>query len=211
MTTKTKLIGAGAAVAAMLAAMGASSFAEFTANSTSPTQTFQAGTVKIHVSNQCVKYLESETSHGTIAELNIDTPMNMNPGDTWSGPITVTNTGSLSELFNVSSTNVSGYLFGGPTPANVSYYFGAPSDPIPPLPPPSQSLGSNDYVLLKPGQSASIYISVHLPYAAGNSYQGQGGSFTMYASAVQADNTVLAPSDHVVNPPSPPPPPPPHS
>ncbi len=202
MTTKTKLIGAGAAVAAMLAAMGASSFAEFTANSTSPTQTFQAGTVKIQVSNQCVKYLESETSHGTIAELNIDTPMNMNPGDTWSGPITVTNTGSLSELFNVSSTNVSGYLFGGPTPANVSYYFGALS---------SQSLGSNDYVLLKPGQSASIYISVHLPYAAGNSYQGQGGSFTMYASAVQADNTVLAPSDHVVNPPSPPPPPPPHS
>ena len=202
MTTKTKLIGAGAAVAAMLAAMGASSFAEFTANSTSPTQTFQAGTVKIQVSNQCVKYLESETSHGTIAELNIDTPMNMNPGDTWSGPITVTNTGSLSELFNVSSTNVSGNLFGGPTPANVSYYFGALS---------SQSLGSNDYVLLKPGQSASIYISVHLPYAAGNSYQGQGGSFTMYASAVQADNTVLAPSDHVVNPPSPPPPPPPHS
>ena len=70
MTTKTKLIGAGAAVAAMLAAMGASSFAEFTATGTSPTQTFKAGTVKIQVGQNCVQYVESETSHGTIAELN---------------------------------------------------------------------------------------------------------------------------------------------
>ncbi len=203
MTTKTKLIGAGAAVAAMLAAMGASSFAEFTATGTSPTQTFKAGTVKIQVGQNCVQYVESETSHGTIAELNIDTPTNMNPGDTWTGPIHVTNTGSLSELFTVSSTNVAGNLFMGGTPANIAYYFGNPGDPPIPPPPPAQGLGPNDYVFLRPGQAATIYISVHLPYAANNSYQGQGGSFTMYASAVQADNTVLAPNDHVVNPPAP--------
>ena len=196
MTSKTKLIGAGAAVAAMLAAMGASSFAEFTANGTSPAQTFKAGTVKIQVGKQCVQYVESETSHGTIAELNIDTPTNMNPGDTWTGPIKVTNTGSLSELFTVSSTNVMGALFGGPTAATVNYLFDPSSAS-------SQSLGANDYVFLKPGDSATIDISVHLPYAAGNAYQGASGSFTMYASAIQADNTALAPGDQVVNPPTP--------
>ena len=204
MTSKTKLIGAGAAIAAMLAAMGASSFAEFTANGTSAPQTFQAGTVKIQVGNLLGPYVESETNHGSVAELNIDTPMNMNPGDTWTGPIKVTNTGSLSELFTVSSTNVTGALFGGPTAATVSYLL----DPHLPTPPP-QSLGANDYVFLKPGQSATIDISVHLPYAAGNAYQGASGSFTMYASAIQADNTVLGPGDQVVNPPAPSPSPPP--
>ncbi len=203
MTSKTKLIGAGAAIAAMLAAMGASSFAEFTANGTSAPQTFQAGTVKIQVGNLLGPYVESETNHGSVAELNIDTPMNMNPGDIWTGPIKVINTGSLSELFTVSSTNVTGALFGGPTAATVSYLLD------PPHLPPSQSLGANDYVFLKPGQSATIDISVHLPYAAGNAYQGASGSFTMYASAIQADNTVLGPGDQVVNPPAPSPSPPP--
>ncbi|MCL4493448.1 MAG: hypothetical protein M1294_01370 [Firmicutes bacterium] len=201
MTTKTKLIGAGAAVAAMLAAMGASSFAEFTATGTSAPQTFKAGTVKIQVGGLLSPYVESETSGpGTIAELNIDSPGNMNPGDTWTGPIQVTNTGSLSELFTVSSTNVMGNLFGGGTPANITYSF---RNPGPGPLPPGGSLGPNDYVFLKPGQDATIYISVHLPYAANNWYQGQSGSFTMYASAVQADNTHLAPGDHVVNPPAP--------
>lgn len=185
-----KLIGAGAAVAAMLTAIGASSFAEFTASSSSSAQTFTAGTVKIEVSGPNASYVETEKTGSNYVNVGIDTPSNMSPGDTWTAPFTAKNTGSLPELFTVGSTAVSGSLFSGSTPATVTYSMG------------STTLTANDYIFLKPGQSVAINVAVHLPYAAGNTYQGVTGSFTMTASAQQSDNTPVNSPFTVVNPPS---------
>ncbi|PSR21127.1 spore coat protein [Sulfobacillus thermosulfidooxidans DSM 9293] len=193
MTAKTKLIGAGAAIAAMLAAMGASSFAQFTSTSTSTSQSFTAGTVKITVSQGALKYMESEHAMGPNSiNMNIDSPANMAPGDTWSAPLTVTNNGSLTELFTISSSGMSGALFSGSTPADVTYNLAGPG--------PETPLTSSDYVVLAPGKSITVMVNVHLPYGVGNGYQGAQGAFTITASAEQADNTSLAPGDQLINP-----------
>ncbi|WP_053959820.1 hypothetical protein [Sulfobacillus thermosulfidooxidans] len=197
MTAKTKLIGAEAAIAAMLAAMGASSFAQFSSTATSSPQNFMAGTVKIAFSPAALKYMESEHATGPNSiDLNIDSPTNMAPGDTWSAPLTVTNTGSLTELFTIGSSVVSGALFSPPTPATVKYTLAGPG--------PQTSLLSNDYIVLAPGKSVTVMVNVQLPYMAGNGYQASQGSFTIQAKAIQADNTTLQPGQQLINPNSPP-------
>ncbi|WP_020375289.1 hypothetical protein [Sulfobacillus thermosulfidooxidans] len=190
MTAKTKLIGAGAAIAAMLAAMGASSFAQFTDVTTPLTQNFKAGTVQISVI-KAGSYIESDQVTGPNSiDLHLDLRHNMAPGDIWTAPFTVTNTGTLPELFTISYSQGQG-IFANQSIGSVKLLLQeGPGQPT--------ALNSNDYILLNPQQSTTVMVQATFSINAGNSYQGASGSFSIQASAVQADNHRLAPGDQLI-------------
>ncbi len=205
MTRTLKLVSAGVGVAAMLGIMGASSFANFTTNGqdAAGNNTFQAGHLGIGASGG-VGYVESTESYNGSTSMSYDKITNMAPGDTWTKTLTVTNTGTLPELYDV-TVKPSGLLFqntqfagwGGTlsnyNPATVTIT-GTETSPS------SESvtlingaydenpLTSSQWIEINPKQSETLTVSVTLPYAANNAYQNTSGSFAIQLNAQQADN-----------------------
>lgn len=201
-----KLATAAVGIGAMLAVMGASSFAQFTASTSDPaSNSFTAGTLAIKASGST--YTESsESSNGQGGgKAGYDMTSNMAPGDTWTKTLTVTNTGSLPELYDVSVAST-GLLFqhmqfiNNGIPSNyeeatvsisgmngtktVNLITGA-QDQAPQT--------SGGWILIDPQNKETLTVSVAFPYAANNAYQGTTGSFTINLQAQQADNNSLAP------------------
>lgn len=202
-----KLATAAVGIGAMLAVMGASSFAQFTASTSDPaSNTFTAGTLAIKASGST--YIESsESANGQGGgSAGYDMTSNMAPGDTWTKTLTVTNTGSLPELYNVSVAST-GKLFQhmqfsnngmlsnyeeatvsisgmNGTGTKVHLITGA-QDQAPQT--------SGGWILIDPQNKETLTVSVAFPYAANNAYQGTTGSFTIKLLAQQADNNSLAP------------------
>lgn len=221
MTRMLKLASAGVGVAALLGLMGASSFANFTANATRNGSNqgagFQAGTVRValYPSSKGVaitgtnpggmSWTEAkETSNGLSASVD-SAVSNMAPGDTWQREFTIKNTGTLPELYQVSVTT-GGNLFGGPlgqaaqvdvwgTGANkgTTYHLvTAASDGN------SGALSitsPKQWFEVDPGSTEHILVDVSLPWGAGNNYQGQSGNFTINVTAQQADNYAQNPAN----------------
>jgi len=206
MTRTWKLISAGAGISAMLAVMGISSFAQFTANGSlnagSAVPTFQAGTLGISPGSFTGNWTESEVD--ATDNSMFDAIGNMAPGDTWSQTVTVTNTGSLPEYYQV-SVAPSGNLFaeqftsanGIPSAggaANVSVAVATASGNTTILGPVDGGLAGNspsqdgNWVLINPGETETLSVTVALPITANNAYQGQSGTFSIDFNAVQSDN-----------------------
>jgi hypothetical protein len=203
MTRTWKLISAGAGIASMLAVMGISSYAQFTANGSmaagTDVPTFTAGTLGITPGSFTGNWIESEVDQ-TDPQMMWDSISNMAPGDTWSQTVTVTNTGSLPEYYQVSVTP-NGNLFtesfsanGVPSnnaAANVNIQVATSSgytNILGPVDASTQAGVDGNYVLINPGETETLLVSVTLPLAANNAYQGQSGSFSIDFNAVQSDN-----------------------
>lgn len=206
MTRSLKLISAGIGAAAMLGVMGASTFANFTA---SPSKTeasnlqnnngFQAGTVTIAVQGGSNKYMEMTESPSVTNSATFDTVGNMAPGDTWSKVLTVRNTGTLPELYQLTVTTNSGRLFqsgftgsngmvssGGPATITVTGTTKSGSDPL--VSGSSNAATNSSWILINPGDQETLTVAVHLPFTANNAYEGTQGSFSIAVNAQQADN-----------------------
>ena len=120
-------------------------------------------------------FSDTETSSGntfTAGTLNITLGTsswsgnldNMKPGDTVTFTLPVNNEGSLPLNYTVTTT-LSGTLAGG-------------TDPCTQVTAPTS--GSLDV-----GGSVNIVVSITMPVAAGNEYQGQNGTLTVTIDAVQ--------------------------
>lgn len=201
MTRTLKLVSAGVGVAAMLGIMGASSFANFTANTSDPgNNTFVAGTVSIKATSG--KFSEIEESGAKANVGSFDAQGNMSPGDTYQKTLTVTNNGSLPELYQLSVSST-GELFQHMQFKNngvLSNYYPATVS----ITAPTDSSGdqatlvqgvndqnpvtTSQWIEIDPGASETLTVSVHLPFSANNAYQGTTGSFTIDLNAQQADN-----------------------
>lgn len=216
MTRNFKLLGAGIGVAAMLGVMGATSFAGFTTapQSISATagaksgpsyngnssNTFAAGTLGI---TEAFNAGEG-TGNWSITRTGPDVAVainNMAPGDTSTRAITITNTGTLSEYYNV-TIGTTGSLFSMDNNTNGIFdrVSAVVSAVIPVSGNPSYPLLSNVYdqtsaptvsswILIKAGQSETLPITVALPFAAGNTFQHLKGNFTIGVQSQQAANT----------------------
>lgn len=227
MTRMLKLASAGVGVAALLGLMGASSFANFTGsaarNGSNQPPGFQAGRVQIGLtpssnmhaiagSNVGGTWHEyTETSNGMVTSLDAIT--NMAPGDTWQRVFTITNNGTLPELYQV-NISTSGNLFSPgwvgsmPSPNNPSaagaakvsvtgqgtdgtiyHIVSGAFDGVSGVTNPKQ------WFEIEPGKTEHILVNVSLPYVATNAYQGQSGNFTINLSSQQADNYAQNPAN----------------
>lgn len=204
MTRNLKLISAGVGVAAMLGLMGASTFANFTTSAAQAGNVsgFKAGTLGVHLSGTPFSEV-AENNTMTIGQGSIDAPTNMNPGDTWARTLTVTNSGSLGEIYQV-AVKTSGYLFqnmqftgdgvlSNYEPATVSITgtstaSGTPTETLISGAQDQNPQTSADWVYIAPGTTETLTVDVSLPFAANNAYQGTTGNFTVSVNAQQSDN-----------------------
>jgi spore coat-associated protein N len=95
--TGRKVVGIAAIVVLLLAMLGATSLALFTDQETIPNNTFQTGTVDLTVSPSTA--------------LVTTTPI-MAPGDTFTAPLTVTNSGTLGLRYAMASVTTENVLAG---------------------------------------------------------------------------------------------------
>lgn len=220
MTHKVKLISAGLGIAAMLGAMGASSFAEFTASGHIDGQTslpgdphhpplFQAGTLAITPSfspGEGNNWHEVTESHNGGGVGMYDSMTNLAPGDIWTRTLTVRNTGTLPEIYQITVgttgllfqhtqftnndtlsnyypavVSISGNTGGGSTPLVSNINDQSPSTP-------------SQWILIDPNKQETLVVTVQLPYNANNAYQGTTGDFTVSFNAQQSDSNALADS-----------------
>jgi len=215
MTRKLKLVSAGIGVAAMLGIMGASSFAIFTAsNSISATQdsadsTFLSGTLGITSAFSAPTGSNSSdwvvTRTGPDMHVAID---NMAPGDTDTRYLTITNTGTLSEYYNV-TVNTTNSLFSNDNNYNGTFEKKSEAFVSVALPLTDNATGypilsdvydqgtqngsPSQWILLKSGESETLAVTVQLPIKAGNAFQGLEGNFTIDMNSQQGAN-IAAPS-----------------
>jgi spore coat-associated protein N len=138
--------------------------ANFTASSANPSNTFSAGTLAI-----------SNTSSGAIVSMS-----NMRPGDSQSGTVDISNSGSLSGPFTLSESNLSGAALAGqldltvvdcgdvaaPNCAAGTTLYSGKFDSLPSTP-----LGT-----FAAGQGHRFQFTVSLPSSTGNSFQGTSAS-----------------------------------
>ncbi|NMP23938.1 hypothetical protein [Sulfobacillus harzensis] len=215
MTRTLKLVSAGVGVAAMLGIMGASSFANFTgaaARNGSNAKSFQAGAVQIALAPSSKSHAiagstvggswteSAETSNGLSR--STDAISNMAPGDTWQREFTITNTGSLPELYQV-TVSTGGALFGGPgnQAARVDVWGTGMKGTTYHLVTSAFEGNANSltnpkqWFEIDPGKTEHILVDVSLPYGATNYYQGKTGNFTINVTSQQADNYAQNPSN----------------
>ncbi len=202
MKSKTlKLATAAVGIGAMLAVMGASSFAQFTAQTSDPSSnSFVAGHLAITAIGST--YHESTESYNGQGggKAGYDMTNNMAPGDTWTKTLTITNTGSLPELYQV-TVNTSGELFqknpfmlngvtskGNEATVAISGMNGTKSVSLITGAEDQNPQTSGGWILIDPNNTETLTVSVALPYAANNAYQNAAGGFTIAVNAQQADN-----------------------
>lgn len=211
MGLKSKLAMALATSAAGAAMIAGGSFALFTANAGTTSNTFSAGNITL---TPGVSWAASDT-------LN-----NIAPGDSGAlGNVTLTNSGSLDEWVNLSVQNNGGKLFqsftGDSNPLGVSYTAtvtgasapytftdangsesitnfvptdlqGASMHQVPATA--SSSSPDNEWVFLPAHSQVAITAKYSFNQAAGNDYMGATGTLTVGATAVQAKNNTKADS-----------------
>lgn len=224
MTRTLKLISAGAGVAAMLGLMGASSFATFTAQGSlnptadvgsngpvynlNPSNTFDSGTLAITPGFAAdSSWVINRTGQENMINLAIN---NLAPGDVVTRNITVSNTGTLPEYYTL-TVGTTGSLFSNenrnsagvvdPNPASVSVSLPISDNPSYPLLSHIWGFpgsGTSHYVLIAPGTTETLTVTVSLPLAAGNAFQDLRGDFTMTFNAEQAAN-VGTPDGAILN------------
>ena len=205
MTRTFKLVSAGMGVAAMLGLMGASSFANFTTQGQDGggNNSFKAGHLGIAASGGN-GYIETSESYNANYATVDDTVQNMSPGDTWTKTLTVTNNGSLPELYQVQVTP-QGQLFqhaqfkgwGGtlsnyyPATVTITGVDATTGDSVTLINGAydENAQTSSQWIELDPGASDVMTVSVTLPYDANNAYQNTSGDFPITLTAQQADNS----------------------
>lgn len=95
---------------------------------------------------------------------------NMAPGDRETGKLTITNNGSLKAFAKVSDYAGTGDLFGGDYPVQI--------------------ILDDSFIVLDPGDSATLDVEYYFPIEAGNEYQGAEGQVDFEVQAVQYRNNV---------------------
>lgn len=208
MGIKTKLGMAMATSAAGVAMIAGGSYAVFTANDSTSTTTFTAGTLTI-TANQGQPWQLANTWDDGTSDTQLWKVSNLAPGDVQTETVTVKNTGSLNEWVQI-QTNTSGDLFGlDSNHATYGYiviadnqnqivggyggmpmtdYNGALNGAMQPSNWGDWNNGQNGQSKpfeLDSGQTATIIYAVTLPYQAGNNYQGVSGTFSTTVNAVQ--------------------------
>lgn len=146
-------------------AVAVGSGANFTASSANPSNTFSAGTLTM-----------SNSDSGAIVSAS-----NMRPGDSQSGTVDITNTGSLSGTFTLAESNVTGATLAGqldlkvvdcgslggtPDCASGSTLYNGKFDSLP-----STALGT-----FAAGDGRRYEFTVTLPASTGDSFQGLSAS-----------------------------------
>jgi spore coat-associated protein N len=148
----------------LAASLAVGSGANFTAASANPSNTFSTGTLAI-----------TNTASGAIVSMS-----NMRPGDSQSGTVDITNSGSLSGPFTLSESNLSGATLGAqldltvvdcgdltaPSCASGTTLFSGKFDSLP-----STALGT-----FAAGQGHRYQFTVSLPSSTGNAFQGTSSS-----------------------------------
>jgi spore coat-associated protein N len=155
-----------AALATLLlaAAVAVGSGANFTASSANPSNTFSTGTLDI-----------TNTQSGAIVSMS-----NMRPGDSQTGTVDITNSGSLSGTFTLAESNVTGAALAGQLDLSItdcgdvasadcatgtSLYSGK-----------LDSLTSTALGTFAAGQGRRYEFTVTLPSSTGNAFQGTSAS-----------------------------------
>lgn len=202
MTRNLKLISAGIGVAAMIGVMGASSFANFTTQNSdgAANNSFKAGNLSVAVTGGTYGEMAEKYTHPGAG--NFDMIGNMSPGDTWTKTLTITNNGTLPEIYQVSVAST-GLLFqhmqfsgngvlSNYYPATVGITGDSGAVTLISGAQDQNPQTSSQWVEVDPKASDVLAVSVHLPYAANNAYQNASGSFVINVNAQQADNSQKA-------------------
>ncbi len=144
--------------------VGGATLALFTDEVSNTDNTFASGTLIIELTEEF--------------EVNEDF-RNIAPGDNGTGTIVVKNSGTLDMYYRLDTLAISGDLFEGATPLNVTLKIGETV-----LTP---GVGYNELVA---GGTATIQVTWEFPFEADNTYQGTTGTLGLSFSAEQkANNT----------------------
>ena len=163
-TRRRTVTALATSLAAVAVAVGSS--ATFTSASANPSNTFSSGTLT-----------QSNTKLGGA----ILTATNLKPGDSASGEVTITNTGSLGGSFTLSKTGVAGALMPKlsvvitDTGNNSQVYSGPVADM------PATQLGS----AYAAGEARTYRFTVTLAQDADDTYQGKDATVEYRWNAVQ--------------------------
>ena len=165
---KRTIIGLATALAALAVAVG--SGATFSSQTANPSNTFSSGI-----------FSHSNSKNGVA----IVTGSNLKPGDSRTGEVTITNTGTLAGTFKVSEANATSGFAAGELKLKIEDVTGATpvlvhSSDLGAVPAAGISLGS-----FAPDEAHTYRYTVTLDPSTGNSSQGKSASADYVWTAVQ--------------------------